>query len=412
MKYSKVLSFLPFLHNVRAAVSSDQIFGYDASNSLYISRLKAKINSPNEYIGGSLVGDDRCDDPELLREDDSFDFNALSNINMQNDEALKPKSIHFSRADDLPYNTQSAHLNREFLGEGGGASIKKRYLKTGTTIVGLKTKDHVIIAADSRATEGTIVADTRCEKVHQLSSNIWCCGAGTSADLDALTRKIRYSFLLKGRVKESIGNRNFADVQDHLNTEEEIDINQTFAKASISSVCHMIREELYKGGGDIGANLVLGGIDQYTNQPMLTAIHPHGSIDMVPYTALGSGSLAAMGYLESRYRIEMELEEAVTLVQDAVLAGIRNDLGSGSQIDVCIISRSCVTYKRGSVKDERLKLSRGDKEIDSKLSERHSVAIKYKSVGGVNGFGSLSYQISPKKIVMLDEVENDWLLDM
>ena len=82
------------------------------------------------------------------------------------------------------------------------------------------------------------------------------------------------------------------------------------------------------------------------------------------------------------------------------------------KIDVCIISRSCVTYKRGSVKDERLKLSRGDKEIDSKLSERHSVAIKYKSVGGVNGFGSLSYQISPKKIVMLDEVENDWLLDM
>ena len=135
-------------------------------------------------------------------------------------------------------------------------------------------------------------------------------------------------------MKESIGNSNFADAHDHLNTEEEIDINQTFAKASISSVCFMIREELYKGGGDIGANLVLGGIDRYTNQPMLTAIHPHGSIDMVPYTALGSGSLAAMGYLESRYRTEMELEEAVTLVQDAVLAGIRNDLGSGSQVSI------------------------------------------------------------------------------
>jgi hypothetical protein len=87
---------------------------------------------------------------------------------------------------------------------------ERKYLKTGTTIVGVQTRGSIILAADTRATEGTVVADTRCEKVHQLSRNVWCCGAGTSADLDALTRKVRYTFLLKGVVKNSVGNDGFS----------------------------------------------------------------------------------------------------------------------------------------------------------------------------------------------------------
>jgi len=214
-----------------------------------------------------------------------------------------------------------------------------KYLKTGTTIVGLKTRSCVILAADTRATEGTVVADTRCEKVHQLTRNVWACGAGTSADLDALTRKVRYTFLLRGMVKDSIGNDGFSyghgsKEMSEFRSEEENDIRQTLGDASISSICHMIREELTRGGGEIGANLVLGGVDPFTKQPILTAIHPHGSIDVVPYTALGSGGLAAMGVLESGYDADMTLDEGVALVKSAVLAGIKNDLGSGSQVSV------------------------------------------------------------------------------
>ncbi len=221
-------------------------------------------------------------------------------------------------------------------------NLKSKYLKTGTTIVGVQTSTHIIIAADTRATEGTVVADTRCDKVHQLASNVWCCGAGTSADLDALTRRIRYTFLLRSKIQDSIGNGILDDEkmeeveeenqEDQYRSQEERNINQTLGKASIASICTMIREDLYKNGGGIGANLVLGGVDAHTNEPILTAIHPHGSIDRVPYTALGSGGLAAMGVLESRYQPEISLEEAINLVQDAVHAGIKNDLGSGSQV--------------------------------------------------------------------------------
>ena len=48
-------------------------------------------------------------------------------------------------------------------------------------------KDGVILGADTRATEGPIVADKNCEKIHKLAPNIFCCGAGTAADTENVT---------------------------------------------------------------------------------------------------------------------------------------------------------------------------------------------------------------------------------
>lgn len=44
--------------------------------------------------------------------------------------------------------------------------------KTGTTIVGIIYKDGVILGADTRATEDTIVADKNCSKIHYLAKNM------------------------------------------------------------------------------------------------------------------------------------------------------------------------------------------------------------------------------------------------
>lgn len=45
-------------------------------------------------------------------------------------------------------------------------------IKTGTTIVGIVFKDGVVLGADTRATEGPIVADKNCEKIHFLAKNM------------------------------------------------------------------------------------------------------------------------------------------------------------------------------------------------------------------------------------------------
>ena len=67
---------------------------------------------------------------------------------------------------------------------------KPKFTSTGTTICGILFKDGVILAADTRATAGSMVADKNCEKLHKLAPNIYCARAGTVADNDWITKKM------------------------------------------------------------------------------------------------------------------------------------------------------------------------------------------------------------------------------
>merc|ERR1712113_87839 len=49
--------------------------------------------------------------------------------------------------------------------------------------------------------------------------------------------------------------------------------------------------------------------------------------------------LAAMSILESEYKSGMTIEEGKALVAKAIRAGIFNDLGSGGNVDVCVITK-------------------------------------------------------------------------
>ena len=66
---------------------------------------------------------------------------------------------------------------------------------------------------------------------------------------------------------------------------------------------------------------------------------------------MGSGSLAAMAVLETDYRENMTQEEAQALVVKAIEAGVYHDLGSGSNVDVCLIKKGKVDYKRNFKSD-------------------------------------------------------------
>lgn len=54
---------------------------------------------------------------------------------------------------------------------------------------------------------------------------------------------------------------------------------------------------------------------------------------------MGSGSLAAMSVFESMWKPTLTREDAIELCAEAIKAGIFNDLGSGSNVDVCVIEK-------------------------------------------------------------------------
>ena len=205
------------------------------------------------------------------------------------------------------------HRNAMIVKNLGGASssVLPSAWKTGTTIVGIIYKDGVVLGADTRATGGTEVVDKNCEKIHYLAPNIWCCGAGTAADTEKTTELIASQLEL---LRLSTG-----------------------TQSRVITALTRVKRFLYQYQGHVSAALVLGGVD--CNGPHLYSVHPHGSTQRLPYTTMGSGSLAAMAIFESRFTEDMEEGPAIELVKDAIRAGIFNDLGSGSNVDVTVIRK-------------------------------------------------------------------------
>jgi len=200
--------------------------------------------------------------------------------------------------------------------------------KTGTTIVGMVYKDGVVLGADTRATSGSEVAEKNCEKIHYLAPNMYCCGAGTAADTEMITQLI--------------------------SSQLELLRMNTHSQSRIITACTLLKRRLFNHQGHISAALVLGGCD--INGPTIFQIHPHGSTAKLNYTTMGSGSLAAMSIFESTWREDMDEAEAVKLIQRAIGAGIFNDLGSGSNVDICIIRKDqSVDYRRNDVTPNEIK---------------------------------------------------------
>ena len=189
---------------------------------------------------------------------------------------------------------------------------KSKFLKTGTTICGLICENgkSVVVACDSRATAGPIVAQKDCMKLHVLAPNIYCGGAGTAADLECQTDLIRTK----------------------LNLHRYSSGRLPLVKCSVT----MLKRQLFPYGGHIGCYLVVGGVDH--TGAHLYSVYADGSTDEQYYYSLGSGSIAATSMLETYWKPGLTKEEGINLARQAILGGIYNDLGSGNRCNVVVIT--------------------------------------------------------------------------
>jgi len=402
------------------SISSPPLF---SSSSSSVSKSKARIVVPSSLCQDEEdIGDyDQFESPE-----ESFASELSSDITsnpvafLSREELRRRKSSETSSPPLVSTNSVCVHRSsnsdmdgaekerdeKELLTTDVYSSMipspsRSSFKKTGTTIAGCVVpggkngKGHgpyVILAADTRATAGTIVADKRCDKIHKLASNCRCCGAGTSADLDKVTRQVLYQMALQELQKTSIGNGEvtFRDTKkltgsatnmeilypehgDGENVHDGIESLLWMRPVSIDVLCGIFQDTLFRSGGQLGANLIVGGV--WKNKAYLRAIHPHGSTDVdLPFTALGSGGLAAMAVLEEGYRSSLTLEEGIELVQRAILSGIRNDLGSGSQVDLCVIDPDGVCIQTRAVILEEELLPDGSSKMNSAGSSSSSTA--------------------------------------
>jgi 20S proteasome subunit beta 2 len=231
-------------------------------------------------------------------------------------------------------------------------------LKTGTTIVGICCIDGIVLGADTRSTGGPLVMDKNKLKIHNIASHIYCCGAGTSAHCDYVTRKAKHELGLYSIDRELAGEQTLDPVSSALRSIIK-SINN--AKASLQSV------------------FILGGVDD--NEIALYQIDDDGTSLRLGFAALGSGSTDAIAILETqreiwnnrtelvtnrndKYMENINTDEAIASVRKAVQAGILNDLGSGSHVDLLVIQKDKVRGWREKLVSSWEK----DKEIESQTN--------------------------------------------
>lgn len=183
--------------------------------------------------------------------------------------------------DQLPFDNFNHDLferNQALSKEGVS---HKGFTKTGTTIVGLMYEGGVVLGADTRATAGSMVLDKMCEKLHVLAPNIFAAGAGTAADLEHVTLNISYQLellrLYSGR------------------------------QSRVFTAITLLTDHLFKYGGNIGAYLIVGGVD--ATGPQLFMISADGTFKHHPFFTMGSGSLAAMSVFETGYKDHMTVSD-------------------------------------------------------------------------------------------------------
>eukprot|EP00934_Nitzschia_sp_Nitz4_P005120 Nitzschia sp. Nitz4//scaffold24_size164493//3197//4387//NITZ4_002302-RA/size164493-processed-gene-0.217-mRNA-1//-1//CDS//3329544036//5110//frame0 len=320
----------------------------------------------------------------------------------------------------LPTTTLSTATSSSLSSSSQLPSHAHLFKKTGTTIAGCICRGHVILATDTRATEDAIVADKVAQKLHPLARNAWCAGAGTSGDLGHVTRLCRYSMLLQSMRRDSIGNSYVTTVSaigEHNNTytsnhEDETTTTTSshsiLGLASLHQVSSFLQDYLWDHQGQLGAYLILGCVSPTTGRPHLRTLHPHGNMDDVPFAALGSGGLAAMSVMEQGYqRDTLTVPEAIALVQRAIVAGIQNDMGSGSQVDVCVIRPDGTsTLTRGVIPAQELMLTTGRTVgMDGNLNDTNDISGDQPTARpthkeGTYGFGNTPFGVISQRKVL------------
>jgi proteasome beta subunit len=86
------------------------------------------------------------------------------------------------------------------------------------------------------------------------------------------------------------------------------------------------------------SELIIGGVDEAGSH--LYTLDPLGSLILEEhYTATGSGSIVALGVLESQFKDGMTQEEAVALISSAITAAKSRDIASGGPLQIIAVTK-------------------------------------------------------------------------
>lgn len=188
----------------------------------------------------------------------------------------------------------------------------------GTTTLGFKFKEGVIIAVDSRSTMGSYIASQTVKKVIEINPYLLGTMAGGAADCFFWERNLG----MQCRMYE-------------LRNKERISV-----RAASKLLANTMRS--YKGYG-LSMGTMVAGWDKAG--PQLFYVDDDGSrydasTEGYKGFSVGSGSTYAYGVLDAHYKYDMTVDEAIELGRCAIYHATHRDAYSGGQVNVYHITEN------------------------------------------------------------------------
>jgi proteasome alpha subunit len=216
-------------------------------------------------------------------------------------------------------------------------------VKRGTTSLGIRYKDGVVLCVDKRITSRLVEAKS-IEKIFQIDENIGAATSGLVADARVLIDRARV---------EAQTNR--------VTYDEPIDI-EILAK----KMCDF--KQLYTQHGGVrpfGIALLIAGVN---DTPRLFETDPSGALIEYKATAIGAGRATAMEIFEDKYREDMTKDEAIELAL-TVMNEVTEGRMTEETIEVAVIELETKEFRKLTPEEVKKYISKVKKKEPPKGEE-------------------------------------------
>ncbi len=186
-------------------------------------------------------------------------------------------------------------------------------VKRGTTTVGVKFKDGVVLIVDKRLSS-KLIEPQSIEKIFKIDSHIGCATSGLVADARALVDRARIECQVNA-----------------FNYSEDLAV-----EALVKKICDLKQSYTQYGGvRPFGTAMLMAGID--ASGPHLYETDPSGAMMAYKAGGIGAGRNEVMEVFEKYFKDNMTQNQAVNLGLKALSAANDNNLKS-EIVEIAVIN--------------------------------------------------------------------------
>jgi len=186
-------------------------------------------------------------------------------------------------------------------------------VKRGTTTIGLKFKDGVVLLVDKRISSHLVEPES-IEKIFKIADYIGCATSGLVADARALVDRARIDAQINKITYDK-------EIQVKTLVRGISDLKQAYTQ--------------YGGVRPFGVVLLVAGVD--ASGPCLFATDPSGAYMEIKAGSEGAGRSGALAYFEEKFKENMTLEEAIDMGIKALHKGSEGKL-SPDAVEIAVIN--------------------------------------------------------------------------